>query len=189
MLHLCDNTIPSPGPYSVTVTIIALWHHDPISVPKNTFGWGSWAVDRADVSKCMYLLLSLYVIMYIACIPVNMLAVCLCMKRMYEKCVFYSLWLLLGSLCLLNIVLLYLKTPVRLLCVETAVSQRYLVTRIKISDNLRWWRCMLKGYFWVFHLHLAKSYNLDLSLTVYKQTEHFIYNYTLTIEVYHYTPV
>lgn len=146
----------------------------PLVFTKNTIGWGSRAVDRAHVSKCVYLLLSLYVIMCVACIPVKMLAVCLCMKIMYEKCVFYSLWLLLGSLCLLNIVLLYLKTPVRLLCVETAVSQRYMVTRIKISDNLRWWRCVLKGYFRVFHLHLwliAKGYNLDLSLTVYKQTE------------------
>jgi len=31
-------------------------------------------MDRADVSKCALLLISLYVIMCIACIPVNMLA-------------------------------------------------------------------------------------------------------------------
>lgn len=150
MLHLCDNTIPSPGPYSVSVTIKALWPHDPISVPKNTIGWGSQATDRADVSKRVYLLISLYVIMCIACIPVNMFC-CMSMheKNVWEMC-FFILCDCSCSLCLLNIVLLYLKTPVRLLCVETAVSQRHLVTIIKISDNLRWWRCVLKGYFGVF---------------------------------------
>lgn len=148
MLHSDDNTIPSPGPYFVTVTVIALWPHYPISVPKSTIGWSSQAADRADVSKCVLLLISLYVIMYIACIPVNMLAMSMHEKNVWEMFFFYSLWLLLGSHCLLNIALLYLKTPVRILCVETAVSQRPLMTIIKISDSLRWWRCMLKEYCW-----------------------------------------
>lgn len=99
---------------------------------KNTIGLGSQAADRADVSKCVFLLISLYVIMYIACIPVNMLAMSMHEKNVWEMFFFfYSLWLLLGSLCLLNIALLYLKTPVRILCVETAVSQRPLVTIIR----------------------------------------------------------
>lgn len=51
---------------------------------KNTIGLGSQAADRADVSKYVFLLISLYVIMYIACIPVNMLAMSMHEKNVWE---------------------------------------------------------------------------------------------------------
>lgn len=152
----------------------------PLVFPKkNTIGLGSQAADRADVSKCVFLLISLYVIMYIACIPVNMLAMSMHEKNVWEMFFLFSVTALGFPLSIKHCSSVPENACAHSLCRDSSVTAPP-GDHNQISGSLQWWRCMLKEYSWgffcfvFFHLHLwfITTYsNLDLFLIVYKQTE------------------